>query len=120
MNKKGLSKACNKLWTEIGFLLHPFCEVCNKPTVGIHHFFPRSMCSILRFEVENGVGLCRGCHFAHHFKGDPKIHQAIVEKRGIDWYNKLEEQSKILQSSYKTVDWYMGHFNKLTKIYNEF
>ena len=119
MNKKEISKACSRLWSEIVLTLHPYCEVCNRPSQDPHHFFPKGMCSILKFVVDNGVGLCRNCHIAHHFRGDPKIHQTIIEKRGKEWYENLKKQSLVLHSSYKTKDWFQRSLEELNKIYKE-
>jgi len=90
------------------------CEVCGS-TFGVtaHHYFPRSTAGHMIYLLENGVCLCRGCHFAHHHKYDPRIHNTINRKRGTKWLNKLEAIRKEKHSSFKTIKWYEESINKL-------
>jgi hypothetical protein len=38
------------------------CAVCFKPAVDAHHVVKRSQNWFLRWDIENGVALCRECH----------------------------------------------------------
>ena len=98
--------ACIKAWGQN-------CEVCLAPGVDIHHFYPRNCYGILRLVIENGVILCRGCHFKHHFKADPAIHQAVIEKRGKVWDNKLKKQSQEEFISGQTIGYYKETIEEL-------
>ena len=116
MNRDKLTKQCDEIWYQIvmegaGYI----CEVCGQPANQAHHFFPKSMSAILRHETKNGIPICMGCHFYHHHKGDPKIHQTIIEKRGKEWYNELKEKSKQLLHSYRTKEYYQNVYEKLLK-----
>lgn len=89
------------------------CEVCGKIGVDVHHFFPRNQFGILRFNINNGIVLCRGCHFEHHFKANPTIHIKIIKKRGNKWLEKLTELSKQKKVSFQTVKWYNNNIEQL-------
>ena len=115
MTKKEIQKRCERLFKEIVCLRADCkCEVCGG-TKGItaHHFIPRSLSAYLKYDLDNGVCLCQGCHFAHHHKSEPKIHYKVVEKRGGEWYNKLEKKRKKGQRliSFQTLD----YFKKIEK-----
>jgi 5-methylcytosine-specific restriction endonuclease McrA len=69
------------------------CEVCGKPMSCGHHFFPKSMSAVLRYNLSNIIPICAGCHLRHHC-GDPAIHARIIEIRGQEWYDKLKEQKE--------------------------
>ena len=101
-------RACIKKWGQN-------CEVCRKPANNIHHFFPKGSFARLRYEISNGVPLCASCHIGHHWRGDPKIHQAIVYKRGKKWYDKLVAKSKEEAVSINRVGWYEENIEKLKK-----
>lgn len=72
----------------------PKCEVCGKPSYCMHHFFPKSVSSRLRYDFDNLIPICQGCHMRHHQAGDPKIHETIKRKRGQAWYDTLEKKSR--------------------------
>jgi len=103
--KAKLRDKADKLWATA--LRKKECEVCgSKFILAVHHFFPKSQFGHLRYEESNAVTLCRDCHFSHHSKSNPKIHQAIVAKRGVKWYNKLAERTREKPSSYQTIYYY--------------
>ena len=95
---KTLRNKADKLYQELGRLLASKCEVCGGEYSCRHHFFPKSMCSALRYNIDNGIALCQKCHFFHH-NGNPTIHKIVLEKRGDEWYNNL---LKIKNSYVKT------------------
>ncbi len=80
------------LWYK--YLLKDYCEVCGKEASQVHHFYPKGQYAHLRHDLENGVSVCSGCHMAHHSKGDPRVHEAIIDNRGKDWYESLRERSR--------------------------
>ena len=91
------------------------CEICDKPAQQVHHFFPKGQFGHLRYNIDNGISLCMGCHFAHHHKGDPTIHAWIIYKRGHDWYQKLGDVSRETPASYQTINYYEKVINELNK-----
>ena len=65
------------------------CEVCGKPVSCGHHYYPKSTAGNLRYDWDNIIPICQGCHFRHH-NGFPEIHNRINEKRGQEWLDRLE------------------------------
>lgn len=108
--KQRLRSKADKLFYEHNLQLQ--CEVCGKRATQVHHFFPKGMYGHLRYDDDNGISLCQGCHFSHHHKGDPKIQQKIIKKRGMKWFNKLLKKSQERPASYQTVGWYQKQIDK--------
>jgi len=71
------------------------CFVCGQPISCGHHYFPKSTASSLRYDLDNIIPLCQGCHFRHH-NGDPRIHATVLEIKGIDWHKELLRKKNIL------------------------
>lgn len=86
--------ACDKKLQELGRQKFKVCEVCGKPIHCLHHFFPKSVSSFLRYCWDNLIPICQGCHMRHHQAGDPTIHGTIIKKRGQAWYDKLEKDKR--------------------------
>ena len=111
-NKKAqLRSKCDMAWYNKCLLR--YCEVCEKPAQQVHHFFPKGQFGHLRYNTDNGISLCNGCHFAHHSKGDPRIHQTIIKNRGIEWYNELLNESRKNPASYQTIGYYKDKLKEL-------
>lgn len=103
-----LRKKCDKELQIKGRELYDSCEICGKPISCLHHFFPKSVSANLRYDWDNLIPICQGCHMRHHQAGDPKIHATVIEKRGgLKWYNDLAKRSRELirinQGYYKGV-----------------
>ena len=113
--KRSLQKKADRHWFELLIEKNPTCEVCGNRAVQIHHFFPKGSFSNLRYDLENGISICQGCHMKHHLRGDPTIHQIIIKKRGTGWYNSLLEKSReTIESSSRTIGYYEEIIKKLT------
>ncbi len=93
--KKALADEAKRLW-KLGVIEFwgEMCEVCGKPTGPPHHFFRKENFGILKYVVANGVPMCASCHTKHHRRGDPAIHIAILQKRGIEWFEILSEAGR--------------------------
>jgi hypothetical protein len=89
------------------------CVVCGKPSGPPHHFVPKSLSLALRYSVKNGVPLCVSHHFAHHFKADPSITQAILRQRGRGWYDWIEQNRH--RTAQKTLSWLREQERKLNR-----
>ena len=97
------------------------CEVCGSDwNTTAHHFFPRSLAGYLHYYLPNGVALCRGCHFAHHTKSDPRIHEAIIRQRGQKWFDHLKEKKEEKHFSFKTIEWYVNNIKQLQNYASDF
>lgn len=91
--KARLRRKCDKLLQETGRMLYSECLVCGKPMSCLHHFFPKSTCSALRYDMQNLINICQGCHFMHH-NGNPEIHIKIIEAKGDDWLEELRAKKR--------------------------
>jgi 5-methylcytosine-specific restriction endonuclease McrA len=83
------------------------CESCNAPFQVMHHYVPKSQSAGLRFEHDNLIFLCHGCHFRHHRTGDPDV-MGTVEVRGLKWVARV----RTIRLARK--DWTLTH-----KLFNE-
>ena len=106
--KAKLRKECDNLWYQA--VIERWgtrCEVCGKSASLGHHFFTKSSYGHLRYDIDNGISLCMGCHFTLHNKQDTMITLKIIKKRGQNWLNSLEARAKIRpEGSYQTLKYY--------------
>lgn len=110
--KQKLRSKADKLWYEV--LKKPHCEICGKEAIQVHHFYPKGLYGHLRYDLDNGISLCMGCHFTHHHKGDPSIHNTIIAKRGRLWFNRLKKKALVRpEGSYLTVKYYQNIIEEL-------
>jgi len=108
--KKKLRLQAERLWKELVIKqANGVCEICGKTASIAHHFVPRSQSGILKFNPKNGICICLSCHFAHHTKSDPYIHDCIIRKRGQVWADSLYLiRNQPIESSYKSIRFYEG------------
>ena len=112
--KQTLRNKADKLWKLKVIGDKTVCEVCGmEPINTAHHFFPKSLYGHLRYNLDNGVAICKGEHFAHHHKGDPDIHFKIVVNRGAKWYKELRDKSRETPASYQTIKYFKEQITKL-------
>lgn len=106
----------DRLFQEVCLKRNPYCEACGKQATQIHHFVPRSLSNNLRYDLNNGISLCKGCHHKHHAAGDPAIYEAITRNKSKEWFKYIREQrDKPVKVS---LQWYEEQINKL-KEYEE-
>ncbi len=114
--KRHRNKA-HKLWKEAVFHVYGHrCESCGKPASDPHHMFPRSSFGHLALSIENGVPLCRKCHFSLHTKSDPRVIINIKALRGDKWYVPLKEIANNNPKSFKSLSYYKEKIAELEKI----
>jgi hypothetical protein len=68
---------------------NPICEICGNETSCGHHFHTKGASSRLRYEADNIVPVCVGCHLSFHSKRAAEATSILIQKRGLDWANKL-------------------------------
>jgi hypothetical protein len=86
------------------------CESCLLyPFNVMHHPIEKSLCAGTRYEKENLVFLCKGCHFRHHCAGDINIMDKVKEFRGMKWYNNLKKLR--LKRKGWTLEYALAHQN---------
>lgn len=73
----------NRLWSKACMkLTHGSCYLCGAPAVQTHHLVPRRR-KLLRWDVENGMPLCVGCHREVH--AAPGMAWAILPEPQADY-----------------------------------
>lgn len=86
------------------------CLVCKKPVSCLHHYYPKSTSSSLRYYEPNLIPICNGCHFSHH-NGNPAIQNKINEVMGDAWLKDLRsKKNKIIKIS-------IGYYKKIIEEY---
>ena len=86
-------KKADKLMQEWGRKTYKKCMVCNKKMSCLHHYYPKSTSSRLRYDEDNLIPICQGCHFRHH-NGDPSIHNMVNEVKGPIWLKELQKKKE--------------------------
>jgi len=119
-SKQQLRRRADKIWGQIILTLYNKCFVCGAKAIDPHHFIPKGRCAKLRYNLDNGVALCRKCHIKHHWHSDPTIVATIVEKKGKDWYKRIKKMFQNAQkqqsNSFLTKKYYEEVINKLTTL----
>jgi phage terminase large subunit GpA-like protein len=118
-----LDKKCLALLTPIIKKLHPKCEACGQPTQVAHHWYEKSRCNRLRFDIDNNlIALCNSCHckihnrFGASISGCLDITDIIRHKRGEQWYENVKLLSR--ETIKKDIIWYQKNYEYLTNIIN--
>jgi len=102
---KELQKEADSLWKQrVREHWGNLCTVCGKIAADPHHCFLKGSHPNLRYDILNGVPLCRECHTKIH-ANDPIIKVRIIKRRGVVWYRDLERRSKE-PSKYKSAKYY--------------
>lgn len=70
------------------------CFICKKKyTVSgldAHHIFTKGSSKNLKYNLNNGVCLCKGCHrFKVHIQVYPELIPDLIASRGEAWFNEL-------------------------------
>lgn len=119
--KKPLSYYRNKadrLLQEIGRKTYNRCLICGGEYSCLHHYWPKSTSTILRYDLENCIPICAGCHHKHH-TGNPKPHEQTVLIRGKEWADRLDEKRKEGLGQNYSRAWYEQKAEELQEILNK-
>lgn len=90
-----LKREADNLWKEV--LMKRYngkCFACGKKAIEVHHFVPKQQSVALRYDLKNGIPLCRSCHFQIHLKSDPMFVMIIAFKKGKKWVEYLQRKKK--------------------------
>jgi 5-methylcytosine-specific restriction endonuclease McrA len=110
-----LRKKADRLLQELGRLTYTQCLACRKPMSCLHHYYPKSMSSALRYNMNNCIPICAGCHIRHH-SGDPSIHNIINTKMGEDWLKSLKkDKDKIIKTNREYYNGIIAMLQRLTE-----
>jgi len=77
-------KKADVLFQEVGLKRQPKCLNCGKPATEIHHHIPKSICSALRYDLQNAVSLCHTCHIRCE-NGDKSITEGYKKHLNLDY-----------------------------------
>jgi len=91
------------------------CVICSKQAQTAHHFYPKGTYRMLRFNLNNGVPLCNGCHFQLHHV-NTTLSNKIVDRRGIDWYVAITKKAETIQSGAYSKQWVEEEKQRLIKL----
>jgi len=116
--RKRLRNKADKIYQEIGRKLYADkgCLVCPGEYSCLHHYFPKSTCSALRYNIKNGIPICVKCHCRIHSSDDPTINNKIIRSKGMDWLEELEaiKRNTFVKTS---LEYYQSIIDNLSKIY---
>ena len=74
------------------------CQYCGKTEyLNAHHIFSRSNFTV-RWDLDNGITLCSGCHtmssiFSAH-KTPAEFIEWVKVKKGLEWYERLRKKAR--------------------------
>ncbi len=91
------------------------CEICEiNPAYCCHHYIEKSLSNRLRYELFNGIRVCKKCHNAIHSTSDPAIFRKMDKVLGKKKIRKLE---KLRRDEVKVCEeWYQNNLERLKKI----
>ena len=100
---------CVEKWGE-----HCNCY-CGAQAISVHHFIAKSRSNHLRYDVKNGVPICRACHWTLHSSPDTlkrrALEDTVIKARGPIWLAYIEEGSRKLIN--KNKGWLKGQIERL-------
>ncbi len=85
-----LTPLIKKLW--------PICILCHATTQVAHHHVHKSKSTRLRYDLDNLIPLCNGCHFKLH-QNESYWAGKIIEIKGMPWFKRLDRvQNEIVKA----------------------
>ena len=109
---KTLRNKADRLMQEKGRETFEYCECCSKPQQVMHHFFFKSTSSALRYDWDNLIPLCNGCHMKFHSNKVTEMNGLMVKKRGQEWFDDLMKRKGAITKVSK--GYYLKQIDKLT------
>lgn len=106
-------RKCDALMQEVGKQINPKSLISGSKTEVHHHFIPKSVCSALRYDWDNLIPLTNAEHCRLHQSPDPTIEMQIREKKGKEWWAKL--QKKRYTSIRVNKGYYLKVYEELSK-----
>jgi len=132
--KKTARNKADKLFQEVGRKMYSRCagaiynpttkqvENCTNQMSCLHHHYRVSTATNLRYEIKNGIPLCKGCHFREHTVQDPDLRTAQVlfmkERWGEDWEDELRRQRMVTKDIKSDLAWYKVQIDILQELLN--
>jgi hypothetical protein len=98
--RKKLIKECDDLWAKIVKARDGKCMICGRDgCLQAHHCHVRQYLAT-RHDPENGVSLCRGCHYRGHMEPE-RFRDQIIAIIGEEKYLQLKEKSRFYGKPFK-------------------
>lgn len=113
--KTRLVDKADALWRERAYeKWGTYCNSCGAQAGQVHHYYGKGAYAHLRYELNNAVPICNGCHVRHHFASDPNVHHRVDKRRGVKWKEKLASLSLDRpEGTYKTIEYYENIIKQL-------
>ena len=90
-SKKKLIKTMDRMWHILIFKTYgERCVICGKPAIDAHHVIRKSQSNALRYNVINGVPLCKGCHTFGVHVGNVDKNRKLIEYLGNEQIDNLQ------------------------------
>ena len=86
-------RKADRLMQEWGHRTYKQCMVCGRELSCLHHYYPKSKSSVLRYDEDNLIPICNGCHLQHH-TGNPNIHNTVNKIKGEKWLKRLTQKKE--------------------------
>jgi hypothetical protein len=73
----------DRLWRDVilrvagGELAFPKCAVCEGPAEQVHHIYHKSMYGAVRWDLHNGIPICKKCHLLEKYRPAATVVAAI-------------------------------------------
>ena len=107
---KTLRNRADRLCQENGRHKYKTCLICDNPISCLHHYFPKSMSSALRYDEDNLIPLCSYHHFSHH-NSNPEVHNLVNSILGDKWLKDLTKKKHTIVKTNK------GYYLKVIEKY---
>jgi 5-methylcytosine-specific restriction endonuclease McrA len=92
-SKKKLDTICLDLWALCTKTKQKTCRNCNSDyLLQAHHIREKSRGHATRYDLENGLTLCRSCHSIQKFRPE-QFHDMIIKIIGQKEYERLKAKS---------------------------
>lgn len=117
--KQKLQDKADKLYQEIGRLSNSECLICRGEYSCLHHYFPKSTSTTLRYDLENGIPICQKCHCFIHSNPSPEKLNDINHIKGDEWLQELTWKKHNIEVKADN-QWYKTQIEILQGILNGF
>ena len=113
--KQKLQNKGDKLYQEIGRLSNSKCLICGGEYSCLHHYFPKSTSTPLRYDFDNGIPICARCHCKIHSNPSPETNNDINHIKGEEWLQELtwKKQNTSVKSD---IMWYKANIERMEEI----
>lgn len=117
ISKKSLIKKCDILWSGIIKIRDRRCIRCGKNNLlNAAHIYSRSNKNV-RYDLQNGITLCVGCHFWGH-QNPIEFTKFVIKKLGEDKIKELSKKANIKKAM--TIKIYSKIWGELKECLNKY